>query len=178
HGRLPVVPPALHSRLPLLALLAGSAAAAAGPVLDPATQLARWTFWDNRDTAWFAARIPLFESPDSVIDATYYYRWELVTKHLTYGSPETGYTFTEFINRPFWSGAYGSISCPLGHQFYEIRWLKDPRVIRDFARSWFETPGAQPRSYSNWYGDAMWATYLVTADTALLKRALPHMIAQ
>ncbi len=98
-----------------------------------------------------------------------------MTKHLTYGSPATGYTFTEFIDRPFWSGAFGGISCPLGHQFYEIRWLKDRRIIEDFARYWFETPGAQPRSYSNWYGDAMWATYLVLGDPRFLETVLPHM---
>jgi hypothetical protein len=147
-------------------------------ILDPQAQLARWSWWDNRDWDWYAARIPFFESPERAIDATYYYRWELVTKHLTYGSPQTGYTFSEFINRPHWSGAYGSISCPLGHQFYEVRWLKDRRVIEDFTRYWFETPGAQPRSYSNWYGDATWATYLVLGDTGFLRRRLPSMKAQ
>lgn len=149
-----------------------------GPVLDKRVLLERQTWWDNRDWPWYERHIPFFESPDTAIDATYYYRWELVTKHLTYGSPETGYTFTEFIDRPFWSGAYGAISCPLGHQFYEMRWLKDRRVIEDFARYWFETPGAQPRSYSNWYGDAMWATYLVLGDTAFLRTVLPYMEAQ
>lgn len=149
-----------------------------GPVLDKRALLERQTWWDNRDWSWYEEHIPFFESPDTAIGATYYYRWELVTKHLTYGSPEAGYTFTEFIDRPFWSGAYGAISCPLGHQFYEVRWLKDRRVIEDFARYWFETPGAQPRSYSNWYGDAMWATYLVLGDTAFLRSVLPHMRAQ
>jgi hypothetical protein len=145
------------------------------PILDRAAQLARWDWWDNRDWDWYADHIPFFESPDTAIDATYYYRWELVTKHLTYGSPATGYTFTEFLDRPFWSGTYGAISCPLGHQFYEVRWLRDAGVIEDFARYWFETPGAEPRSYSNWYGDAMWATYLVRADTGLLRTVLPYM---
>ena len=173
-----------HAIVPLATLLAAFAGGSAAPgapglrVLEPAAQLARWTFWDNRDGDWFAAKIPFFESPDTAIDATYYYRWELVTKHLTYGSPETGYTLTEFINRPFWSGAYGSISCPLGHQAYEIRWLKDRRVTLDFARYWFATPGAQPRSYSNWYGDAMWATYLVQGDTGFLRAVLPPMETQ
>ena len=133
---------------------------------------------DNRDFGWYKRHIPFFESPDSDIDATYYYRWQLVTKHLTYGSPESGYTFTEFIDRPFWSGTFGAISCPLGHQMYEIRWLKDHPAVEDFARYWFETPGAQPRSYSNWYGDAVWATYLVTADRQYLRTMLPHMEAQ
>jgi len=147
-------------------------------VLDKAAVLGRQTWWDNRDAAWFAQRIPMFESPDTAIDATYYYRWELVTKHLTYGAPETGYTLTEFIDRPFWSGAYGAISCPLGHQLDEIRWLKDRRIVDDFAAYWFETPGAQPRSYSNWYGAAVWGAYEVLGDTAFLRRMLPHMKAQ
>ena len=147
-------------------------------ILDKRAILERQTWWDNRDWPWYERRIPFFESPDPEIDATYYYRWEVVTKHLVYGSPASGYTFTEFIDRPFWSGAYGAISCPLGHQHYEVRWLKDRRIIDDFARYWFETPGAQPRSYSNWYGDAMWATYLVNADTGFLRAVLPHMKAQ
>ncbi|HEX7020124.1 MAG TPA: glycosyl hydrolase family 65 protein, partial [Gemmatimonadaceae bacterium] len=33
----------------------------------------------------------------------------------------------------------------------------------------------QPRSYSNWYGESMWATYLVTGDSAFLHRVLPYM---
>ena len=152
-----------------------AAATAGAQVLDKHALFARQTFWDNRDFDWFAARIPVFESPDTAIDATYYYRWELLTKHLTYGSPATGYTFTEFLDRPFWSGAYGAISCPLGHQFAEVRWLNDRRIIDDFARYWFETPGAQPRSYSNWYGDAMWGTYAVLGDTSFLRAVLPYM---
>jgi hypothetical protein len=162
-------------------LVAGLALAGTGPgtvaaqVLDQRALLQRQTWWDNRDFDWFGARIPGFESPDAAIDATYYYRWELVTKHLTYGSPETGYTFTEFIDRPFWSGAYGAISCPLGHQMEEIRWLNDRTIIEDFARYWFEAPGAQPRSYSNWYGAAVWATYEVLGDSGFLRRLLPHM---
>jgi len=135
-------------------------------------------WWDNRDWDWYEENIPFFESPDSEMDATYYYRWEVLTKHLIYGSPESGYTFTEFIDRPFWSGSYGAISCPLGHQAYEIRWLKDRRIVEDFARYWFETPAAEPRSYSNWYGDAMWGTYEVLGDLSLLGTVYPHMETQ
>src|SRR5213080_1095957 len=83
--------------------------AARTPVLDPRKQLDAQTFWDNRDRGWYSRNIPLFECPDPDVTTTYYYRWELVTKHLTYGSPNTGYVFTEFIDRPFWSGTYGAI---------------------------------------------------------------------
>ena len=147
------------------------------PILDARALLERQAL-SNRDWDWYAANVPVFESPDTAIDATYYYRWDLLTRHLTYGSPASGYSFTEFLDRPFWSGAYGAISCPLGHQLYEARWLTDRRYAQDYARYWFETPGAQPRSYSNWYADAVWALFLVEGDTAFLRRMLPHLEAQ
>jgi hypothetical protein len=143
---------------------------------EPQTLLDRETFWDNRDWDWYKANVPFFECPDADIQTTYYYRWELLTKHLTYGSPNSGYTFTEFIDRPFWSGAYGAISCPAGHQLYEARWLKDPRVARDFARYWFRTPGAQPRNYSTWLADAVWALHRVHPDDAFVKDLLPDLV--
>jgi hypothetical protein len=143
---------------------------------QPQSLLERETFWDNRDWDWYKANIPFFECPDTDIQTTYYYRWELLTKHLTYGSPASGYTFTEFIDRPFWSGAFGAISCPAGHQLYEARWLRDPRIARDFARYWFRTPGAQPRRYSTWLANAVWALQRVHSDDAFVKDLLPDLV--
>jgi hypothetical protein len=137
--------------------------------------LERETFWDNRDWDWYATNVPFFECPDADIQTTYYYRWELLTKHLTYGSPNSGYSFTEFIDRPFWSGTYGAISCPAGHQLYEARWLRDPRYARDYARYWFRTPGAQPRNYSTWLADAVWAVHRVHPDDAFTTGLLPDL---
>ncbi|MFM7250529.1 MAG: MGH1-like glycoside hydrolase domain-containing protein, partial [Planctomycetaceae bacterium] len=121
----------------------------------------RETFWDNHDRDWFLANVPSFDCPDAELVTTWWYRWELVTKHLTYGSPGTGFVFTEFLDRPFWSGAYGAISCPAGHQLNEARWLRSPRVSRDYARYWVTAPGAQPRNYSTWLADATWGVHLV-----------------
>jgi hypothetical protein len=156
------------------ALMLGTAPASAG-VLDKQKLLDAQTFWDNRDWDWYKANIPFFECPDADINTTYYYRWELVTKHLTYGSPNSGYSFTEFIDRPFWSGAYGAISCPAGHQLYEVRWLRDPEYARDYSRYWFRTPGAQPRKYSTWLADAIWAVNLVHPDKAFITDLLPDL---
>lgn len=156
-----------------LLLLASPASA---QVLPKQELLNRETFWDNKDFDWYQANIPFFECPDADIQTTYYYRWELVTKHLTYGSPNTGYTFTEFIDRPFWSGTYGAISCPAGHQLYEARWLRDPQYARDFARYWFRTPGAQPRNYSTWLADSVWALHHVHPDAAFTKGLLPDLM--
>jgi hypothetical protein len=145
-------------------------------VLDRQKLLEAQTFWDNRDFDWYQANIPFLDTPDADINTTWYYRWEVVTKHLTYGSPNSGYSFTEFIDRPFWSGRYGAISCPAGHQLYEVRWLRDPAYARDYARYWHRTPGAQPRNYSTWLADATWALHMVHPDDAYTKDLLADLI--
>ena len=133
-------------------------------VLDKQKMLDKFDFWHNKDWAWYKENIPFFESPDREIDKTYYYRWEMMTAHLVYGSPEAGYVTTEFIDRPWWSGKYGAISCAAGHQLYEFRWFKNKRFEEDYARYWFKTPGAQPRNYSTWIEDAIWQGYKVNRD--------------
>jgi hypothetical protein len=160
----------------LMAALSGLAPAH-GQVLDKQRLLEEQTFWDNRDFEWYASHIPFFECPDADITTTYYYRWDLLTKHLTYGSPNSGYSFTEFIDRPFWSGAYGAISCPAGHQLYEARWLRNPRIARDYARYWLRTPGAQPRNYSTWLADSVWSVHQVHPSRAYTLDLLPDLVA-
>jgi len=160
--------------LSLIALSTLLGAASAG-VLDKQKALETQTFWDNRDWDWYKANIPFFECPDEELVTTYYYRWELITKHMTYGSPNSGYSFTEFTDRPFWSGAYGAISCPVGHQLYELRWLADDRYARDYSRYWFRTPGAQPRNYGCWLADGIWAMHQVHPDDAFMVDLLPDL---
>lgn len=159
-----------------LATMLVGMANAEGQVLDKQQLLDRQTFWENQDFDWFRANIPFFDSPDEAINTTYYYRWELVTRHICYGSPNSGYSFTEFANRPFWSGAYGAISCPAGHQIYEVRWLHDPQYVRDYLRYWFRTPGAQPRNYSFWAADSAWAAHLVQPHREFLVDLLPDLL--
>jgi hypothetical protein len=151
-------------------------AAACAVVLDKQTQLDAQTFWDNRDWDWYKANIPFFECPDADITTTYYYRWELTTKHLTYGSPSSGYSYTEFIDRPSWAGAYGAISCSAGHQLYEVRWLSDSRYAQDYIRYWLRTPGAQPRKYSTWLADAVWAVHQVHREDTFTKDLFPDLL--
>ncbi len=158
----------LVKALALPALFCALAAPGASPpapgVIRAEAKIAEQAFLVNRDSEWYKQNIPFFDSPDADIDATYYYRWELITRHLVYGSPETGYTFTEFMDRPGWSGRYGAISCAAGHHLYETRWLRNPRIAEDYARYWVKTEGAQPRNYSAWIADGVWALYKVHAD--------------
>lgn len=166
----------IFARLGLIFVVALSQASIDAAELDKLAQLEHESFWVNRDFDWYAANVPFFECPDAAITTTYYYRWELVTRHLCYGAPDTGYTFTEFANRPFWSGRYGAIACPSGHQLYEIRWLRDPVYARDYLRYWFHTPGAQPRKYSSWLADSAWAVQQVHPDDRFTVDLLPELV--
>jgi hypothetical protein len=132
-----------------------------GQILDKQTTLDQFLFWTNKDWDWYKENIPFLETPDQDIDLTYYYRWEMMSGKIVYGSPESGYASTEFTDRPWWSGPYGAISCPAGHQLYEFRWFIDKKYAEDYTRYWFRTPGAQPRNYTTWIGDAAWQIYKV-----------------
>lgn len=145
-------------------------------MLDKRALLEKQDFWVNQDFDWYEKNIPFFDSPDEEINTTYYYRWELVTRHFVYGSPNHGYAFTEFANRPFWSGAYGTIACPAGHQIYEVRWLSEPRYVRDYLRFWVRHPGAQPRNYSFWLADSAWATHQVHPNEEFATDLLPDLV--
>lgn len=144
-------------------------------ILDKQKTLDKFSFWSNQDWAWYKTNIPFLETPDKEIDRTYYYRWELATMHLVYGSPESGYASTEFIDRPWWSGEFGTISCPAGHQLYDFRWFKNPRYAQDYANFWFKNSGAQPQNYTNWIADAIWQSYKVYKNFEFTTGLLPDL---
>ena len=146
-------------------------------ILDRQAIIRSQQFFDNQDWDWYVENIPFLDCPDEQIQTTYYYRWELITKHLTYGNPDTGYLFTEFIDRPFWSGAYGAISCPAGHQLYEARWLRSGTIAKDYGRYWVNTPGAQPRNYSTWLADSVLAVDAIHPDPEHVRGLLDKLIA-
>jgi hypothetical protein len=142
--------------------------------LNPDKQLQRWSFWSNRDWDWYKANIPFWESPNAQIDEIYYYRAELLTKHLRYASPETGYIFTEFSNAESlpWAGRYNAIASAADLQMEEIRWLKTRQYAQDYARYWMLNKGAQPRNYGFPVAWSTWQMGLVHGDQAVASALL------
>ncbi len=125
------------------------------------------------DAAWefLKKNIPFFECPDKNIETTYYFRWWTFRKHIK--QTPTGFIITEFLPSVYWAGKYNSISCAAGHHFYEGRWLKDTQYLNRYARFWF-TEG-NPRMYSFWAANSLWAWYQVTQDPVTLE-LLPDLI--
>jgi len=118
--------------------------------------------------------IPLFDCPDKDITQIYYFRWWTYRKHIE-RTPD-GFIITEFLPPVPWAGKYNSINCAAGHHFYEGRWLADPRYLDDYSVFWFRK-GAEPRRYSFWAADSLWARYLVSGDDRVIKELLPDLIA-
>jgi len=122
-------------------------------------------FYPN-SAAWdfLKDNIPLLECPDEDIQRTYYFRWWTYRKHIK--RTPAGFIVDEFLPQVSWAGKYNSINCAAGHHFYEGRWLRDAKVLDDYARFWFGG-GGEPRRYSFWAADALWARYCVTGDAQL-----------
>jgi len=119
---------------------------------------------DDGDEGWLARNVPSFECPDPDIQRAYNFRWTVYRKHIK-ETPD-GYVVTEFLPDVPWAGAYNTLSCASGHHLYEGRWLHTPAYLDDYARFWFG-PRGEPRRYSCWLADAIYARYLVTGDTGL-----------
>jgi predicted GH43/DUF377 family glycosyl hydrolase len=139
------------------------------PSLKSVPELAR----SAPDSDWLRQEVPLFECPDQHIREIYYFRWRVFKKHLQ-KTPD-GFVITEFLPKVSWSGNYNTISCAAGHHFREARWLHDPKYLNDYALFWFRK-GGEPRRYSFWAADSLYAQFLVSGDPALLKNVLPDLI--
>ncbi len=128
----------------------------------------------NADAEKFLeTNIPLFECPDKDIEQTYYFRWWTYRKHIKL-TPD-GFVVTEFLPKVGWGGKYNTINCPAGHHFYEGRWLRDPKYLDDYSTFWFRR-GGEPRKYSFWAADAVWARYLADKNAKLAVDLLPDLV--
>jgi len=122
---------------------------------------------------WMCENIPFFECPDEDLTRTYYFRWWTFRKHIE-KTPD-GYVITEFLPKVSWAGKYNTISCAAGHHFYEGRWIHNPIYLDDYALFWFRK-GGEPRLYSFWATNAIYARYLVTGDKDLILELLPDLV--
>ncbi len=117
--------------------------------------------------------IPFFECPDKEWERTYYFRWWTYRKHIKH-TPD-GFVITEFLPDVPWAGKHNTISCPAGHHFYEGRWLNDSRYLEDYAVFWFRK-GGEPRRYSFWAADSLYAKYLVGGNKNLITDLFDELI--
>jgi len=132
----------------------------------------------------------MFYSSDEDFTETYNYRWWMISKHLR--KWKDIWVFTEFFGWPGHGSISGAIPCPAGHQFYDLRWMRDPQYLRsyvDFYMSGFASKNNQregfpfhgrtsrPEShhYSSWMIDGVEAFLKVHPNNQWRDEVLPHM---
>ncbi|MEF2246102.1 MGH1-like glycoside hydrolase domain-containing protein [Paenibacillus sp. IITD108] len=116
---------------------------------------------------------PSFECSDARIEQIYRFRAAVFQKHIKQHS--YGHVVTEFLSEVPWAGKANTISCAAGHHFYEGRWLSRSDVLEDYAKFWFKH-GGEPRMYSFWAADSIYAMYAVTGDSTLPINLLDDLI--
>jgi len=122
---------------------------------------------------FLADNIPLLDCPDKEIEEIYHFRWWTYRKHLK-RTPD-GFVITEFLPKVGWAGKHNTINCAAGHHLYEGRWLRDPGFLDDYSLFWFRR-GGEPRRYSFWAADALWARYTANGNAQLVKDLLPDLV--
>ena len=151
--------------IPALGVLANSRFA----IIDPAAVKASI----HRNGDWIVDHAPVFQCSDATLQQIYEFRWAVYHGHIV-KTPD-GYVVTEFLPNVPWAGKDNTISCAAGHHFYEGRWLTDSQFLNDYAVFWFRK-GGDPRHYSFWAADAMWARYLANGGRDFVVGLLPDLI--
>ena len=95
---------------------------------------------------WYKEQIPFFECPDEEINTTYYYRWELITKHLTLWLADHRLRLHRIHRPAVLVGPVWRNQLPGRSPALRGALAAAPRIARDYLRYWFQTPGAQPRN--------------------------------
>ncbi|MHC8948911.1 MGH1-like glycoside hydrolase domain-containing protein [Sphingobacterium hungaricum] len=150
----------------------------------------------SNNKAFLEENIPLFLSSDEGMTKVYNYRWWMVSKHLKeYDDPidkRKYWVVTEFFGVKPWASLSGAITCPAGHQFYDVRWLRDPKFLNSYAEYFmkgsaskldqrengnFLTYLSRPEShhFSSWMIDGVEAHLKIHPNANWTKDLLPYM---
>ncbi|MDR2675678.1 MAG: hypothetical protein LBC18_12690, partial [Opitutaceae bacterium] len=141
------------------------------------TELYPQAVTNDRAAAFLLENCPRFICPDADVERTYYFRWWTFRKHIR-KTAAGGHVITEFLAPVPHAGPENIISCPVGHQFREGRWLRDPRYLDDYARFWLAGDAEKKflRRYTVWLADSLLQQARATGSDALARELLPKLI--
>ncbi|MBQ3098740.1 MAG: acetylxylan esterase [Kiritimatiellae bacterium] len=126
--------------------------------------------------AFLRENAPSFSCPDEDIERIYHFRWWTYRKHLRRSS-SGGWVVTEFLPDVSWAGVDNTISCPLGHQIREGRWLRNGEFIRDYMNFMISKGTVNgPRSYTCWPAASLIDFAKVTGDFSICGSLLGRLV--
>jgi len=153
-------------------------------------------FNETNNKAFLLENAPRFLSSDTLISKIYNYRWWMISKHLKeYHDPydnQNYWVVTEFFGVKPWASLSAAITCPAGHQFYDVRWLRDDKFLKSYADYFmagsasklnqrengnFLTYMSRPEShhFSSWMINGVDAFLKVHPDKQWLHKRLPDL---
>ncbi|RPF89749.1 MAG: arylsulfatase [Roseibacillus sp. TMED18] len=148
----------------------------------------------HNNEAFLQQNVPKFICTDEDFTEVFNYRWWMITKHLKEWEEDGKqfYVFTEFPGFPGWAANSGAIPAPVGHQFYDLRWMRDPKYLKSYAEYWLAGPPShkmqhqnntwlstlprpQSHHYTSWMIDGSEAMLKIHPDATWRDRLLPAM---
>jgi hypothetical protein len=116
---------------------------------------------DAKALEWMRDNVPFLDCPDGAIEEIYYFRWWVYRKHIKQ-TPD-GFVITEFLPAVKHAKKHNTINCPVGHQLYEGRWIKDRQYLDEYCRFMLRS-GGDLHQYSCWFADAVYNRFCVNGD--------------
>ena len=90
----------------------------------------------SNNSAFLEENIPFFICPNKNFTEVYNYRWWMMSKHFRSwkdtSENKNYWVITEFFGWPGHGSVSGAIPCPAGHQFYDLRWFRDPQYLESY----------------------------------------------
>jgi hypothetical protein len=133
-----------------------------------------YSCYDEYFIKWFKDHVPGFSCSSEDVEKLYYYRWYLVYKNLIYPQIDC------FQNACFYEGKdVISVPCCCSAPMHidEAKWIRDPGISQGYASSLLESQveegmekGRFRDSYLNYFPAAIWNTYLVQKDPAIIDK--------
>ncbi len=141
-------------------------------------------------------KVPHFSSSNEDFTEVFNYRWWMMSKHLRLWTDPTDnkekWVFTEFYGWPGHGSMSGAIPCPAAHQFYDLRWFRDPQYLRSYVEFYmkgyasknnqrenraFHSHISRPEShhYSSWMVDATEAFLKIHPNNKWRDGMLPYL---
>lgn len=132
---------------------------------------------NSGSSQWMERNVPLFSCPDADMEQMYYYRWWSLRKHLE--RTPAGWGMTEFLVKRSYADKYNLIACAVGHHIMEARWLRDTTYLKQILNVWYHGNGGKAMEkmskFSSWNPAAVFETYKVWGDTALIRTLKPSL---
>lgn len=119
---------------------------------------------------WLFQNVPFIETPDTLIDRVYYFRWKNLLACLSKRREDGRYEFCESAPGSYY---HKYIDCAQGAHVRDARWIKNTKYLNDYIDL---TPCEE--AYWNYLADSVWQKYLLDSDKETLKRNFEKLLAR